>query len=114
MPAACNSLLRLCWEDDDEWPWAAAGCGASRSSYACGLWETFHLITLASSPSRSDGGTDVWQPIGELELQCGSCDTYGDFDGNGQVDRHEFRAAVAALGKGVGTTSYAEAYDVPE
>ena len=53
----------------------------------------------------SDGGSDVWQPIGELELQCGSCDTYGDFDGNGQVDAVDLVQLLTMWGQEVEYTA---------
>lgn len=52
----------------------------------------------------SDGGKDTWQPIKDLQLQCGSCDTYGDFDGNGRVDAVDLVQILAAWGQDVAYT----------
>ena len=54
----------------------------------------------------SDGGQDVWQPIADLELDCGGCDTYGDFDGDGMVDINDLIVLLSMWGEEVAFTDY--------
>jgi len=71
-------------------------------------WDASLVVPPGEHPITvwSDGGEDIWQPIGELELICGSCDTYGDFDGSGEVDATDLVQLLAMWNQDVAYTEF--------